>query len=72
MHPGYARGYYISDHVPVQLAINYSDSIASSNIVNEQSSTPKPKVHWSKLTKDEINENYTAPLLTELRTYDRE
>ena len=56
----------ISDHVPVELARNYADSIASSNIVNEQSSSPKPKVHWSKFTKDEINENYTAPLLTEL------
>ena len=56
----------ISDHVPVQLAINYTDSIASSSIVNEQLSTPKPKVHWSKFMKDEINENYTAPLLTKL------
>ena len=45
----------ISDHVPVQWAINYTDSIASSNIVNEQSSTPKSKVYWSKFTKDEIN-----------------
>ena len=60
----------ISDHVPVQLAINYTDSIASSNIVNEQSSAPKPKVHWSKFTKDEINENYTAPLLTKLVNID--
>ena len=32
----------ISDDVPVHLAINYTDSIASSNIVNEQSSIPKP------------------------------
>ena len=60
----------ISDHVPVQLAINYTDSIASSNIVNEQSSTTKPEVHWSKFTKDEVNENYTAPLLTELINID--
>ena len=56
----------ISDHVPVQVAINYTDSITSSNLVNEQSSIPKPKVHWTKFTKDEINENYTAPLLTNL------
>ena len=56
----------ISDHVPVQVAINYTDSITSSNLVNEQSSIPKPKVHWTKFTKDEINENYTAPLWTDL------
>ena len=56
----------ISGHVPVQVAINYTDSITSSNLVNEQSSMPKPKVHWTKFTKDEINENYTAPLLTNL------
>ena len=60
----------ISDHVPVQLVINYTDSIASSNTVNEQSSIPKPKVHWSKFTKDEMNENYTAPLLTKLLSID--
>ena len=60
----------ISDHVPVQLAINYTDSITSSNIINEQSSILKPKVHWSKFTKDEINENYTASLLTELINID--
>ena len=60
----------ISDHVSVQLAINYTDLIASSNIVNEQSSAPKPKVHWSKFTKDGINENYTAPLLTKLINID--
>ena len=56
----------ISDHVPVQVAINYTDLITSSNLVNEQSSIPKPKVHWTKFTKDEINENYTALLLTNL------
>ena len=56
----------ISDHVPVQVAINYTDSITSSNLVNEQSSIPKPKVHWTKFTRDEINENYTSPLLTNL------
>ena len=56
----------ISDHVPVKVAINYTDSITLSNLVNEQSSIPKPKVHWTKFTKDEINENYTAPLLTNL------
>ena len=44
----------ISDQVPVQLAINYTDLTASSNIVNEHSSTPKPKAQWSKFTKDEI------------------
>ena len=52
------------------MAINYTDSITSSNLVNEQSSIPKPKVHWTKLTKDEINENYTAPLLTNLLNID--
>ena len=56
----------ISDQVPVQVAINYTVSITSSNLVNEQSSIPKPMVHWTKFTKDEINENYTAPLLTNL------
>ena len=61
---------YARDHVPVQLAINYTDSIASSNIVNEQSSTPKPKVNWSKFTKDEINENYTTPFFTKLINID--
>ena len=60
----------ISDHVPVQVAINYTDSITSSNLVNVQSSIPKPKVHWTKFTKDEINENYTAPLLTNLLNID--
>ena len=60
----------ISDHVAVQLAINYTDSIASSNIENERSSTPKPKVHWFKFMKDETNENYTAPLLTKLINID--
>ena len=60
----------ISDHIPVQFAISYTDSITSSNIVNEQSSTPKPKIHWSKFTKDEINENYTVTLLAELINID--
>ena len=59
-----------SDHVPAQLAINYIDSIASTNIVNKHSSTPKPKVHWSKFTKDEINENCTTPLLNKLINID--
>ena len=44
------------DHLPVQLALNYTDSVASSYIVNEQSSAPKPKVHWSKFMKDEITQ----------------
>ena len=48
------------------MAINYTVSITSSNLVNEQSSIHKPMVHWTKFTKDEINENYTAPLLTNL------
>ena len=60
----------ISDHIPVQVAINYTDSITSSNLVNEQSSIPKPEVHWTKFTKDDINENYTAPLLTNLLNID--
>ena len=60
----------ISDHVPVQLATNYTDSIALSNIVNEQSSIPKPKANWPRSMKDEINENYTAPLLTKLINID--
>ena len=34
----------ISDHVPVQLTINYTDSITSSNIVNEQLSTIVPQL----------------------------
>ena len=60
----------ISAHVPVQLAINYTDSETSSIITNEQSSTPKHKVHWSRVTKDDLNENYTAPLLIELLSID--
>ena len=48
----------------------YTDLVPSNYTANEQSSVPKPKVHWSKLTKDEINENYTAPLLTELLNID--
>ena len=35
----------IFDHLPVQLAVSYTDSFASSYIANQQSSTPKPKVH---------------------------
>ena len=60
----------VSDHVPVQVAINYTDSVTLSNLVNERSSIPTPKVHWTKFTKDEINENYTAPLLTNLLNID--
>ena len=57
----------ISDHASVQLAINYTHLTAPSNIVT---STPKPKIDWSKFTKDEINENYTTPLLTKLTNID--
>ena len=44
--------------------------IASSSIANEQPSTPKPKFHWFKFTKHEVNENYTTPLLTKLMNID--
>ena len=58
-----------SDHVPVQLYLNYSLSLETiKNLPQQIAEIPvsKQKIHWSNFAQEEIIMMYTAPLISEL------
>ena len=58
-----------SDHVPVQLYLNYSWSLETiKNLPQQMAEIPvsKQKIHWSNFAQEEIIMIYRTPLISEL------
>ena len=58
-----------SDHVPIQLYLNYSRSLETiKNLPQQMAEIPvsKQKIHWSNFAQEEIFMMYTTPLVSEL------
>ena len=62
-----------SDHVPVQLYLNYSRSLETIKNLPQQMAeiqVSKQKIHWSNFAQEEIIMMYTTPLISELENLD--
>ena len=58
-----------SDHVPVQMYLNYSRSLETiKNLPQQMAEIPvsKQKIHWSNFAQEEIIMMYRTPLISEL------
>ena len=61
-----------SDHIPVQLYLNYSSSLETiKNLPQQMAEIPvsKQKIHWSNFAQEEIM-MYTTPLISKLENLD--
>ena len=57
-----------SDHVPVQLYLNYSRSLETIKKLPQQMAeipVSKQKIHWSNFAQEEIIMTHTTPLISE-------